>query len=91
MKPKVVSIRKKVGAQPNKSGRISLEVCRDILNRKERKFSDEQVIRIRDYLYMLADIAIQEFEKQEKKNCQVVDLTEYKKSKNEESHYLRTG
>lgn len=85
--PKVVSIKKKAGVQPNKSGRISLEVCRDILNRKDRKFSDEQVIRIRDYLYTLADIAIQEFERQEQKNCPVVDLTEYKKSKNEESHY----
>lgn len=91
MKTKVVPLKKKGSTKQNDSGRLSLDFCRDILNRKERKFTDEQVIRIRDYLYMLADIAIQEFEWHEQMNCQVVDLTEYKKSKNEESHYLRTG
>lgn len=91
MKTKVVSLKKKGSTKQHDSCRLSLDCCRDILNRNKRKFTDEQVIRIRDCLYMLADIAIQEFERQEQKNCQVVDLTEFKKSKNEESHYLRTG
>jgi hypothetical protein len=91
MKAKVVPIKKKAGTKPNESGRLSLDVCREILNRQDRKFTDEQVIRIRNYLYKLADIAIEEFEWQEKKQCQVINMNEYKKSKDEKSHSLRAS
>ena len=38
---------------------ITLERCKKILNQKEIKFSDEQVKMIREYLYLLATLEIE--------------------------------
>ena len=35
---------------------ISIELCKKILNKKEKKYSNEQVKVIRDYLYQMAII-----------------------------------
>lgn len=35
---------------------ISLEKCDEILNRKERKYTKEQVVKIRDFLIQIASI-----------------------------------
>ncbi len=37
--------------------RIPVEKCKKILNQGERKYSDEEVKEIRDYLYTMAQIA----------------------------------
>jgi hypothetical protein len=39
-----------------KNEKLDLETCRKILNAGNRKHSDEEVLRIRDYLYRLATI-----------------------------------
>jgi hypothetical protein len=36
--------------------KISLKKCKDILNKKGDKYSDEEIIAIRDYLYDMAQI-----------------------------------
>jgi hypothetical protein len=38
---------------------ISLKKCDEILNKKERKFTNEQVEKIRDFLYQIAEIITQ--------------------------------
>ena len=35
---------------------LSLEVCKKILNNGKRKFKDEEVKQLRDYLYMIAEL-----------------------------------
>jgi hypothetical protein len=33
---------------------LSIELCKNVLNQKEKKYSNEQVKVIRDYLYQMA-------------------------------------
>ena len=33
---------------------LSIELCKNVLNQKEKKYSNEQVKVIRDYLYKMA-------------------------------------
>jgi hypothetical protein len=35
---------------------LSIEKCNEILNKKEQKYTKEQVKEIRDYLYQIAEI-----------------------------------
>ncbi len=35
---------------------LSLELCKKVLNKKEKKYSNEQVKAIRDYLHQMAMI-----------------------------------
>lgn len=43
--------------------RLSLTKCKTILNRDGLNYTDEEVIKIRDFLYHLADIAIDAIDK----------------------------
>ena len=35
---------------------LPLNICKDVLNKGERKYSEEEVRRIRDFLYLIAEI-----------------------------------
>ena len=37
---------------------LSIERCKEILNKGTKKFSNEEIKDIRDYLYLLADIEL---------------------------------
>ena len=37
---------------------LSIERCKDTLNKGIRKFSSEEIKEIRDYLYLIADIEL---------------------------------
>ena len=41
---------------PVSNEELDLETCRKVVNAGDRKYSDEEVLRIRDYLYRLAAI-----------------------------------
>jgi hypothetical protein len=41
--------------------KISLKKCKEILNKKGDKYSDEQVLAIRDFLYEMAQIDYEVF------------------------------
>lgn len=43
-----------IPVNPDINEKLDLETCRKILNAGDRKYSDEEIIRIRDYLYRLA-------------------------------------
>lgn len=37
---------------------LSIERCKEILNKGTKKFSNEEIKEIRDYLYLIADIEL---------------------------------
>lgn len=37
---------------------LSIERCKEILNKGTKKFSNEEIKDIRDYLYLIADIEL---------------------------------
>ncbi|REG99151.1 hypothetical protein C8P67_105323 [Flavobacterium aquicola] len=47
---------------------ISIEKCKEILNKSERKFTDDEVKKIRDYLYIAATIENDKFKTETKKD-----------------------
>lgn len=52
----------------NYTDRLSLAQCREILHAEEMGYSDEEVLKIRDFLYSLAVVDYNYHEKQAKKN-----------------------
>jgi hypothetical protein len=47
---------------------LSLERCKKILNNGKRKYTDEEVKQIRDYLYMIAELQFENEAETEIKN-----------------------
>jgi hypothetical protein len=45
------------------SKKIRIEKCKQILNRKGRKYSDEDAKKIRDFLYAIATLEAEHFRK----------------------------
>lgn len=43
--------------------KISLSKCKSILNKNGNKYTDEQIIQIRDYLYQIAKIDVEIFKR----------------------------
>jgi hypothetical protein len=73
---------------------LPLAKCREILNSGELKYSDEEIITIRDYLYRLAAIAAEQLEtenEQKQERAKIISLTEHKNNDHAKSDYLRTG
>jgi len=42
---------------------INIEQCKKVLNNGERKYKDEEIKMIRDFLYQLAELEINELKK----------------------------
>lgn len=40
---------------------LSLEKCRELLNKKGKNYTDEQILEIRDFCYKLAEIEYEEY------------------------------
>lgn len=51
----------------DESGKLSIYKCRKILNKNGRKYTDEQVKQIRDFLYILGEIDYINFQNHLKK------------------------
>ena len=49
----------------NDEKKFSIEKCKKTLNKKGRNYSDEQVKKIRDFLYFLAELEYENFKKHE--------------------------
>ena len=47
---------------PQKSDMISFNTCKKLLNSNGNKYTDEEIYKIRDYLYQLAEIQCRHFE-----------------------------
>lgn len=74
MKSKVVKLTSKTPVIPwlpedNFSQKISLETLRKIWNDDQKEFSDDELIRIRDWLYMYANLVVSITSRLEKQNA----------------------
>ena len=56
MKAKIHPLKK-----PVENEEFDLETCKQILNVNSNQYSDEEIIRIRDYLYQLVEIQCRHF------------------------------
>lgn len=77
--------------QKEESRRISLKDCRKILNKGELTYTDEEILKIRDFMYCLAAIGAEELEGT--RPAKVISLEEHQQQTTayEECHYLRAG
>lgn len=57
MKSKIIPIKN----QFDQNVKLDLATCKRILNAEENKYTDEEIIQIRDYLYQLAEIECRYF------------------------------
>lgn len=87
MKSKIVLLNTVEQEKPQK---IPLNKCREILNKNGLNYTDEEVEKIRDFLYHLAQVGVEEMENKQSRT-KVISLSKHKLNNDEESHYLRTG
>lgn len=71
-------------------GRLSVAKCRELLKADNRNLSDDQIIKIREFMYRLAAIGYEEYRYQQQQ-AKVIHLAKQTIVNNENSHYLRTG
>lgn len=65
-----------------------------MLNRNGIAYTDEEVKKIRDYLYQMAAVTMEEFiKRQQAENTKpkIVSLQQHKNNEYEKSHLVRTG
>ena len=68
--------------------RLPLETCKQVLKAKENGYSDEEVLKIRDVLYALADIDYEYFQ-ENKHSARIIELNNYQDET--QSHSLHPG
>lgn len=85
MKAKIVPLK------PGQTEKLDLETCRKILNEGDKQYSDEEVIRIRDYLYTLAEIECRFFKEWQANYADNIIPIKQANHETEESHTLHTG
>lgn len=71
MKNKVIAFKNK----PEENKKLDLDTCKRILNAGENAYTDQEIIRIRDYLYQLAEIECRYFKQwQTERNDNVIPI-----------------
>ena len=71
MKTKIIPLKTK----HEKNTKLDLDTCKRILNAGETEYSDQEIIRIRDYLYQLAEIECRYFKQwQTEQNDNVIPI-----------------
>lgn len=96
MKTKVISLPKRKQAakeiiDEEIKARLSVARCRDILQEEGQSLSDEEILKIRDYLYRLAAIGWEQYQYQQQQQAKIIQLEEHKTADHEKSYYLRAG
>jgi len=69
--------------------RMPLSKCREILDKKAVKYTDVEILLIRDWFYKLAAITYDEYFNQ--KRAIIIPLTANQNNDYEEGHYLRAS
>ena len=93
MKTKIISLKN----QSVENIKIDLLTCKQILNAGENMYSDQEIIRIRDYLYQLAEIECRYFKQwQTEQNNNVIPINANNNERKESiplypGEYRRTG
>ena len=93
MKSKIIPIKN----QFDQNIKLDLATCKRILNAEENKYTDEEIIQIRDYLYQLAEIECRYFKQRQAEQTDNVIPINANKHETEKSvplypgEYRRTG
>jgi starvation-inducible outer membrane lipoprotein len=83
--------------KPVENEEFDLETCKQILNVNGNYYSDEEIIRIRNYLYQLVEIQCRHFRQwQAEQNDNVIPIYTHKDERKESiplypGEYRRTG
>jgi hypothetical protein len=92
MKAKIHPLKK-----PVESEEFDVETCKQILNVNGNQYTDEEIIRIRDYLYQLVEIQCRHFRQwQAEQNDNVISINTHRDETKESTplypgEYQRTG
>lgn len=86
MKAKIHPLKK-----PVENEEFDLETCKKILNVNGNHYSDEEIIRIRDYLYQLVEIQCRHFVQWQAEQFDNVIPINTQKNETKESIPLYTG
>jgi hypothetical protein len=92
MKAKIHPLKK-----PVESEEFDVETCKQILNVNGNQYTDEEIIRIRDYLYQLVEIQCRHFRQwQAEQNDNVISINTNRDETKESTplypgEYRRTG
>ena len=85
MKTKVINIKTKEEIFPDK---VSIQELRKIWNDKEKQYTDEELERIRNWLYLMAEVIVK-VAGRVKQNYKLIQTTN--EHENTQSHSLRKG
>jgi len=69
---------------------MPLAKCRELLKCRAKKYTDEDILLIRDWFYKLVELTYDEYFINQQP-CIIIPLTENQNDDNEERHYLRAG
>ena len=92
MKAKIHSLKNQ-----SETGQLEIAACKEILNANGNEYNDEEIIRIRDYLYQLAEIQCRHFKQWQAEQFDNVIPINRNENEREESiplypgEYRRTG
>ncbi len=97
MKTKVVSLPKRkqaghidAGSDDEGKEKLSVAQCRSILQQQAKGLSDEDIVKIRDFLYRLAAVGWEEYQYRQQQT-KIIHLEQHNTDEHEKSHYLRAG
>jgi hypothetical protein len=85
----IILTRENDGDEIAAEHRMPLSKCREILNKKAVKYTDVEILLIRDWFYKLAAITYDEYFNQ--KRAIIIPLTANQNNDHEEGHYLRAS
>lgn len=71
--------------------KLSLVVCKTILNKNGLEYSDDEIIAIRDFLYHMAEIATNHFQRITDRQATIIPLTKHENYAETESIPLYKG
>ncbi|MDZ4792831.1 MAG: hypothetical protein SGI83_01000 [Bacteroidota bacterium] len=72
------------------NSKVSIEQCREIMNRDGLKYTDEELHVIRDFMYLIADITRSHYERIQEKN-KIIDINENNCDHETKSLFIRPG
>ena len=93
MKAKIIALNK----NHQDSGKMDLETCKRLININGNKYTDEEILKIRDFLYQLAEIECRYFKQWQTEQHENVKRTNAINDERKESvplypsEYRRTG
>jgi predicted lipase len=71
--------------------KLSLAVCKTILNKNGLQYTDDEIIEIRDFLYNMAEMTTNHFQRIVNKQATIIPLTKHENYAKTESIPLYKG